>query len=203
MLSEYTPMAPTLIREPFHRDGWVYEEKVDGWRILAYKAGDRVRLVSRHSVDHTKRFAGIAAAVAKLGARTLVLDGEVAVYDDQLWSRFEWLREPDPDAVATPPLFMAFDLLYHERRDLTARPLRDRRARLEDVVANNDLVFPARRLAPDGLAAWKQVVERGYEGYVAKDEASVYEGGATRRWLKVKQKDWTVEGDGWRRRFSA
>jgi bifunctional non-homologous end joining protein LigD len=131
-----------------------------------------------------------------------VLDGEVAVFD-QLRSRFDWLREPDPAAVATPPLFMAFDLLYHERRDLTARPLRDRRARLEDVVANNDLVFPARRLAPDGLAAWKQVVERGYEGYVAKDEASVYEGGATRRWLKVKQKDWTVEGDGWRRRFSA
>jgi ATP-dependent DNA ligase len=58
------------------------------------------------------------------------------------------------------------------------------------------------RLAADGLEAWKQVVERGYEGYVAKDEASVYEGGATRRWLKVKQRDWTVEGDRWRRRIS-
>jgi ATP-dependent DNA ligase len=78
----------------------------------------------------------------------------------------------------------------------------DRRARLEDVVANNDLVFPVRRLAADGLEAWKQVVERGYEGYVAKDEASVYEGGLTRRWLKVKQKDWTVAEDGWRRRFA-
>jgi hypothetical protein len=43
------------------------------------------------------------------------------------------------------------------------------------------LVFPVRRLAPNGLEAWKQVVERGYEGYVAKDEASAYEGGATRR----------------------
>jgi ATP-dependent DNA ligase len=47
------------------------------------------------------------------------------------------------------------------------------------------------------------VVERGYEGLVAKDEASAYERGAKRRWLKVKQKDWTVEGDGWRRRFAA
>jgi ATP-dependent DNA ligase len=45
--------------------------------------------------------------------------------------------------------------------------------------------------APDGLKAWKQVIDRGYEGYVAKDGASVYEGGPTRRWLKVKQKDWT------------
>jgi len=38
-------MAPTLVREPFHRDGWVYEEKVDGWRIVAYKDGQRVRLL--------------------------------------------------------------------------------------------------------------------------------------------------------------
>jgi ATP-dependent DNA ligase len=41
-------MAPTLVGEPFHHDGWVYEEKVDGWRMLAYKAGDRIRLVSRN-----------------------------------------------------------------------------------------------------------------------------------------------------------
>jgi ATP-dependent DNA ligase len=47
------------------------------------------------------------------------------------------------------------------------------------------------------------VIERGYEGYVAKDEDSRYEGGATRRWLKVKQKDWTDAGDRWQRRISA
>jgi bifunctional non-homologous end joining protein LigD len=82
---------------------------------------------------------------------------------------------------------MAFDLLYWDRRDLTGRSLRDRRARLEDVVAASEPVFPVRRLAPDGLQAWQQVVERGFEGYVAKAEASVYEGEATRRWLKVKQ----------------
>jgi bifunctional non-homologous end joining protein LigD len=97
-------------------------------------------------------------------------------------------------------VFMAFDLLYCDRRDLTTRPLRDRCARLEDVVAGSELVFPVRRLAADGLEAWGQVIERGYEGYVAKDQASAYEGGPTRRWVKVKQKDWTVEGDGWRRR---
>jgi hypothetical protein len=45
------------------------------------------------------------------------------------------------------------------------------------------------------------VVERGYEGYVAKDEASAYEGGATRRWLKVKVPGWTVDGDGFGRRL--
>ena len=54
--------------------------------------------------------------MAKPSARTLVLDGGVASYDQQLRSRFDWLREPDPAALATPPLFMAFDLLYCDRR---------------------------------------------------------------------------------------
>jgi ATP-dependent DNA ligase len=72
---------------------------------------------------------------------------------------------------------MAFDLLYHDRRGL-----------LEDVVAGSESVFPVRRLARDGLETWNQVVERGYEGYMAQDEASAYEGGATRRWLKVNRR---------------
>ena len=139
--------------------------------MVAYKDGDRVHLISRNGVDHTRRFADLAPAVAKLSARTLVLDDEVAIYDQQPRSRFDRLREPDPDAVATPPLFLAFDVLYHDRRAEPARPLRDRRARLEDVVAGSELVFPVRQLAPDGLEAWKQVVERGYEGYVAKEAA--------------------------------
>jgi ATP-dependent DNA ligase len=98
---------------------------------------------------------------------------------------------------------MASDILYHDGRDLTARPLRDFRARLEDVLAGSELVFPVRRLAPDGLEARKQVIDNGYEGYVAKDEASAYEGGPTRRWLKVKVPSWTVEEDRCQRRIAA
>ena len=67
-------------------------------------AAQRVRLTSRNGVDHARRFADRAAAVVKLSARTLVLDREVAIYDQQLRSRFDWPREPDPDAVALPPL---------------------------------------------------------------------------------------------------
>ena len=76
----------------------------------------RAWLDERFGRDHTRRFAGVAAAVAKLSARALVLDGEVAIYDQQLRSCFDWLREPDADAVATPPMFMAFDLLHQDGR---------------------------------------------------------------------------------------
>ena len=74
-------MAPGLVRPPFHRDGWVYEEKVDGWRMLASKDGRHVRLISRNAVDHTARFRELASAIVKLKPDIVVLDGEVAVYD--------------------------------------------------------------------------------------------------------------------------
>jgi bifunctional non-homologous end joining protein LigD len=59
-------MQPAFVAEPFHRDGWVYEEKYDGWRMVAYKNGNDVRLVSRNGREHTDRFADLAAAVAAL-----------------------------------------------------------------------------------------------------------------------------------------
>ena len=64
-----------------------------------------------------------------------------------------------------------------------------------------DLAVP--RLASNGLEAWTQVLQCGHEGYVAKDEESKYVGGRTRAWLKVKQKDWTLADDRWRRRIRA
>jgi hypothetical protein len=68
---------------------------------------------------------------------------------------------------------------------------------IEDVLDEQDMVLPARRLADDGLKAWQQVIERGYEGLVAKDPASPHVGGRTLKWLKVKQQDYRVEERGW------
>ena len=79
----------------------------------------------------------------------------------------------------------------------------DRCAQLENVVAHSEFVLPARRLASNGFEAWAEVIAHDFEGLVAKEEASLYEAGPTRRWLKVKQKGWTVEEDRWQRRISA
>jgi bifunctional non-homologous end joining protein LigD len=132
---------------------------------------------------------------------TLVLDGEVAIFDEQLRSRFELLRAPATagDLVHTPPMYIAFDVLYAAGADVTGRPLSERRAQLEDLVGGADVVLPVRRLAPHGLEAWAQVLERGYEGYVGKDVLSLYRGGVTRSWLKAKVPGWAVEGDQWTR----
>ena len=100
-------MAPRLARPPFHRDGWIYEEKVDGWRLLAYKAGHTVRLLSRNAVEHLRRFPELAAAVAKLRPDVLVLDGEVAVFDAQLVSRVHLISDPDTGVLCTPVMRLA------------------------------------------------------------------------------------------------
>lgn len=132
---------------------------------------------------HNKLVAGIAT----LRPSTLILDGEVCIFDRQLMSRFEWLRHGKPVDVATPPMFMAFDCLHAAGRELRPLHLRSRREWLEDLLTDQSLVLPARRLAADGLKAWEQVLEHGYEGLVAKDLSSPYVGRRTLKWLKVKQ----------------
>jgi bifunctional non-homologous end joining protein LigD len=116
-----------------------------------------------------------------------VLDGEVAVFDAKLVSRFEFLAEPHPEVATTPPVYIAFDVLYARGRDLRARPLEARRKILERVGEGSASVLPARRLASNGQRAWKEVLTRGLEGYVAKEPTSTYlVGGPTRAWLKAK-----------------
>ena len=197
-LPTVTVMQADEVTRPFHRDGWVYEEKYDGWRMVAYKNGTGVRLVSRAGKEHSRHFAELAAAIRALPPATLILDGEVAIFDDRLISRFEWFRKRPEDVASTPPIYMAFDCLYVEGRDLRPLPLRERRAELQTVVENDHtLIFPARRLAANGLEAWAQVLERDYEGLVGKDDASPYRGGRTLAWLKVKQRDYRVHERGW------
>ena len=187
----------TEVAQPFHRDGWVFEEKIAGWRMLAYKTGADVNLISRPGRDHTKRFADLVTAIRAQEADTLILDGEVAIFDQQLVSRFEWLRHGKPPGVATPPIFMVFDCLYLDGRDLRPLELRGRRETLEKVIESQTLLLPVRRLPTNGLDAWQQVLERGYEGLVAKDESSPYSGGRTLSGLKVEQADYRVEERGW------
>jgi bifunctional non-homologous end joining protein LigD len=198
LASNITLTHPTLVARPFHRDGWIYEEKYDGWRLLAQKGNDRVWLVSRNGLDHTRRFAELAALIAALPAATLVLDGEIAVCDEQLVSRFEWLRHRSREVVATPPIYVAFDVLQVGGQDLRHLPLRARREVLEGLLTGQRVLFPARRLAGNGLEAWVEVERRGYEGLVAKDEGSFYIGAPRLSWLKVKQADYRAAARGFR-----
>ena len=123
-------MLATLVDEPFHLLGWVYEEKYDGIRIIAEKDGSRVRLITRNLIDRTADFAEVAAAVAKLPAPTLLLDGEVVVFDPKGISRFQLFGAD----TRRRPVYVVFDCLFARGRDLRAHPLAERRAVLEKEV---------------------------------------------------------------------
>jgi len=174
-------MLATLVSIPFDKPGWVYEEKYDGIRLLAYKEGDRVRLFSRNDIDNTGRFATVAAAIEKLAAASLVLDGEVVVFDRKSVSRFQLLQRSDGHAV-----YAVFDCLYVNGKDLRREPLSRRREILEKTVAASKVLMLSRRLAENGLQAYKIAKRRGYEGVLAKDLSSPYVEKRSNFWLKVK-----------------
>jgi len=177
-------MLATLVEAPFHERGFIYEEKYDGIRIVAIRDGVRVRLLTRNLIDRTADFPEIAAAVARLPAPTLVLDGEIVVFDAAGISRFQLFGAD----TRRKPVFVIFDLLFARGHDLRGRPLAERRAALQkEVTPPAGPLRLARRLAADGLAAFELARERGLEGIVAKDETSAYETGKrSLAWRKVK-----------------
>ena len=176
-------MLATLVDEPFHAPGWVFEEKYDGIRIIADKRGKRVRLVTRNLIDRSADFPEIADAIARLRAPALVLDGEIVVFDAHGVSRFQLFGADG----RRRPVYVVFDVLLARGRDLRGRPLAERRAVLEKEVTAAGPLRVARRLASDGFKAFEAARTRGLEGIVAKDAASVYETGKrSMAWRKVK-----------------
>lgn len=175
------PMLATLVAQPFDKPGWVYEEKYDGDRLLAYKEGTRVQLLSRSGKDDTGRYSRIARAIAALRPATLLLDGEVVVFDRTHVSHFQLLQEGKGE-----PRYAVFDCLYADGKDLRHEPLSARRATLESVVPATGALLLSHRLADNGLEAYKVAKRDGYEGLVAKDLASPYLETRSHSWLKVK-----------------
>jgi bifunctional non-homologous end joining protein LigD len=174
-------MLATLVAEPFHKRGWVFEEKYDGDRLLAYKQQRRVRLLSRNGKVRTLRFPRIAAAIAGLRAQTLILDGEVVVFDRKRVSRFQLLQQDNADAV-----YAIFDCLFCGGKDLRQEPLSVRRSLLKSAIGSNRVLILSHRLGANGLKAFGTAKRRGYEGLVAKEADSPYVEGRSNKWLKVK-----------------
>lgn len=177
------PMLASLVENPFHAPGWVYEEKYDGYRLLAYKEGPRVSLMSRNDIDYAATYPEVAAAIARLPQPALLLDGEVVVFDAKNVSRFQLLQQSKNARV-----FAVFDCLYAEGADLRRHPLSERREILEQIVGKQKGLMLSRRLATNGLEAYKVAQQRQYEGLIAKDLKSPYVEARTNYWRKVKVK---------------
>jgi bifunctional non-homologous end joining protein LigD len=153
-------MAATLTQARFTGPEWTFERKVDGIRLLAFKDGDDVRLLSRNRLPQD--CPRVADAIARLPVRDAILDGEL-----------EW----------SGSAYHVFDVLWLDGRDLRALPLDRRR----DALAALPLRPPLRSIAPvEGPEPWTRACREGWEGVIAKRRDSPYEGRRSPHWLKMK-----------------
>jgi bifunctional non-homologous end joining protein LigD len=180
---------------PFSRDGWIFELKYDGYRLLAERHGREPYLRSRAGHDLTPTFPEIARAVRGLPYEGLVLDGEVVVNDaegkpsfSRLQKRGRILNKDDAlrASVELPALFHAFDLLAVEGYDLRALPLLERKAILKDVLPTVGPIRYADHIPVQGELMYEHVERMRLEGIVGKKADSEYRGGRSKSWIKVR-----------------
>jgi bifunctional non-homologous end joining protein LigD len=163
---------------------WSYEVKWDGYRAQGLKNGRLVSLASRNLKDITRQFPAIAAALSRMRADTVIIDGEIVAVDAEGRPSFQALHHWSFEGLSL--VYYAFDLLHLDGRDLMKRPLDERRAALRDAVDGSGL------LLSDPLPGTPQQIadavrQLGLEGVVAKKRRSTYTAGRrSEAWVKVR-----------------
>jgi ATP-dependent DNA ligase len=163
---------------------WLHEIKHDGFRIVARKDGDRVRLYSRPGNDLTYRFPLIVESLARLRSRSCIIDGEAVACDDNGLPSFNRIRYRRHDASV---FLFAFDLIELNGDDLRRDPLEVRKATLSSVVAKAGAgIRYNEHIEADGPTVFAHACKMGLEGIVSKRKDSVYRSGRSPDWLKMK-----------------
>ncbi len=183
------PCLATLVEAAPSADGWLHEVKFDGYRLQARLDGRDVELLTRTGLDWTDRFAAVADALRGLGVPSALIDGEVVVEDAAGLSSFGALQAALKAGRSDTMAFYAFDLLYHDGRDLRPLPLRDRKAALADLLAAAPAGGPLRLSEPfdaDGPTVARHACRLGMEGIVSKRADRPYRSGRGDDWLKTK-----------------
>jgi bifunctional non-homologous end joining protein LigD len=195
MPAKLAPMLAEIADAPFNRDDWMWEPKLDGYRVLAFIDENGVKLRSRKGLDLAKNFPSLAAELAQQNAGSMILDGELVAFDASgkpsfgaLQDRAQLKSEREIAAAdqGMPVVFCAFDLLHFAGVDLRKAPYRDRRRYLAQCLMPSPRVQLVHAV-DDGVALSAAAVESGFEGVIGKRKTSAYESGRrSSAWLKVK-----------------
>lgn len=193
-LADFPPMELDERPLSFDEPGWVWELKMDGYRMMAEFNGT-IQLLTRKGSDATKWFPEVAQSLAKVGAGHCVVDGEVCVLDELGRSDFNRLQDRArrrrrypgcPDVV-----YCIFDLVVHRGIDITQQPLLKRKAALAKILKKPlpSLMYMSHFESGAAQLFKEAVIPLKLEGLVGKRVDSVYQPGVrTADWVKVKRK---------------
>ncbi|HET7248433.1 MAG TPA: DNA ligase D, partial [Gemmatimonadales bacterium] len=192
---DVAPMLAETRDEPFSRAGWLFEVKLDGYRMRAVKENGQARLITRNGNDYSAAFPELIRPIAALPYTNVLMDGELVILDDagrpsfqRLQNRARIGRAPDirHASVESPGTLYLFDLMALEGYDLRSLPLVKRKALLRKVLPEAGPLKYSEHFEKDGEALYDQAVGMGLEGIVAKQADSPYKSGRSDLWLKVR-----------------
>ena len=191
-LRDLSPMVLATGR-PFSHPDWIYEVKMDGYRLLAEWDANGAYLQSRNGADATRWFPEITTALAGVDGGRFVTDGEVCVVDDIGRSDFSRLHararmrgyRPGADLVA----YFVFDLLVDSGKSVMGLPLAERKNRLAKLFRGKPpSILVVGAIDTQGEALYSQALALKLERIVAKRKDSTYTPGVrTTSWLKIKR----------------
>ena len=196
-MSATPPMEALLADQLPDRPGWQYEPKWDGFRCIAHRSGKTVELWSKSGKPLGRYFPEVAAMFSRLKATSFTIDGELLIErgGELSFDALQMRLHPAESrvrklAAETPATFMAFDLLSIGRTKLAAKPLSERRAQLEAMLAGEDeaalMLSPATTDRGEALA-WLKRTGGALDGVIAKRLDEPYRPGE-RAMIKVKQR---------------
>jgi bifunctional non-homologous end joining protein LigD len=197
--------------EPFDSPDWIFETKLDGYRAIAViDSTGKARIWSRNRLPLERKFPTIRDAAEGLKLRSTILDGEIVALDEEGIPRFQLLQKWQKRPTA-PVVYVVFDLLWDNGRDLAGKSIVQRRERLQELVTPVAGIQVGGYIEKRGVELFNLAKEKGLEGIIAKRKRSTYQPGRrSPDWLKIKarpQQEFVVggftEGKGSRKHFGA
>lgn len=182
------PQLATLVDDVPDDNDWLYEIKYDGYRILTRIDHDCAALFTRNAKNWTDRFSMLSTALAKLPIKQAWLDGEIVCLDQNGKSDFTALQDALSRKAEHDIVYMIFDIMHINGRDLRSLPLHDRKTILKQILAadSNGNIRYSDHFNGNGTVFYRQACKMSLEGVMAKRPDEPYRSHRTRDWLKIK-----------------
>jgi bifunctional non-homologous end joining protein LigD len=178
------PMLATLTDAPFDDPGWVFEDKYDGFRMIAEIRRGKVALYSRNGKIISHSYIEVAKALEGVKGDA-VIDGELVAIGKDGVSHFQLLQNALRHEAKLQ--YCAFDLMFENAADLRKQPLLERKKRLKAILPRDKLIAFSSHRKGDGKKFFAEAEQKGLEGLMAKRADSAYTSGTrTPDWLKIK-----------------